>query len=159
MRVKPLTLKQANDLVKSWHRHHKPVVGHRFSIGVCDAEGEMQGACIVGRPVARKIDQYAVAEVTRLVTNGAKNACSMLYAAAARICREMGFEKIQTYILETESGTSVKAAGWEKVSETAGGGDWNVKSRKGRRTDQPMGKKHRYERILNEVDVQEKRAA
>ena len=86
MKIKPLTLKQANILVTSLHRHHKPAVGHRFSLGL-EKDGQLVGACIVGRPVSREISQYNVAEVTRLVTDGTKMACSMLYGAAARVSR------------------------------------------------------------------------
>lgn len=111
MNIKPLTLSQANDLVSRLHRHHKPVVGHRFSLGL-ETDAGLCGAVIVGRPVARSLPQYEVAEVTRLVTDGTKNACSALYAAAARVCKEMGFRYIQTYILADEPGTSLKAAGW-----------------------------------------------
>lgn len=143
----PLTLPQANQLIAELHRHHKPVVGHRFSLGYLHG-GALVGAVIVGRPVARKTDQYRVAEVTRLVTDGTPNACSALYAAAARVCKEMGFRKIQTFILDTEPGTSLKASGWvfEQVSD---GGDWNVPSRGGRRTDQPMQPKQRWAKMLN----------
>lgn len=116
MRIIPLTLKQANELVASIHRHHKPVQGHRFSIGV-EVNGTIVGAAIVGRPVARGCDAYMTAEVSRLVTNGHKNACSFLYSAAARIAKEMGFDKIQTYILEEESGISLVASGWDYEGE------------------------------------------
>lgn len=146
--ITPLTLKQANDLVADLHRHHKPVVGHRFSIGVKDKNGTLHGAAIVGRPTGRKNPQYEWVEVTRLVTNGQKNACSILYAACARIAKEMGFKRIQTFILEEETGVSLKAAGWEfeRMSE---GGDWNVPSRGGRRTDQPQQAKQRWKKELN----------
>lgn len=150
LRVYPLTLSAANDLVARLHRHHKPVVGHRFSLGVRDATGVTRGCAIIGRPVARMVDQYSVAEVTRLVTDGTKNACSILYAAAARAAKAMGFARIQTYILETELGTSLKAAGWA-LDGTTSGGDWNHGPRKGRRTDQPMGAKQRWVKILNDV--------
>jgi hypothetical protein len=93
------------------------------------------------------IDQRSVAEVTRLVTDGTKNACSTLYGAAARACAAMGFERIQTYILITEPGTSLKAAGWRFDGQTAGG-NWNRRSRTGRRTDQPMCAKQRWVRDL-----------
>jgi len=147
LEITPLTLKQANDLVASLHRHHKPVVGHRFSIGVKDEAGVLHGAAIVGRPTGRKNPQYDWAEVTRLVTNGRKNACSILYAACARIAKEMGFKRIQTFILEEETGISLKAAGWEfeRISE---GGDWNVPSRGGRRIDQPQQAKQRWKKEL-----------
>lgn len=148
LRLKPLTLKQANSAVASLHRHHKPVVGHRFSIGVCHGE-RIVGAAIVGRPVARMTDQYDVAEVTRLVTDGTKNACSILYAACARAAKAMGYTRIQTYILDTEPGTSLRAAGWKMSGETDGG-NWNCPSRGGRRTDQPMGKKQKWTKNLTE---------
>jgi len=146
VKIVPLTLKQANALVAQLHRHHKPVIGHRFSIGV-EKDEKLVGAAIVGRPVARGCDPYTTAEVTRLVTDGSRNACSLLYATAARIAREMGFDKIQTYILETELGTSLKAAGWTFAGNTAGG-DWNSsKAYNGkRRTDQPQIPKQRWEK-------------
>lgn len=149
LHVRPATLKQLNATVATLHRHHKPVRGHRFSLMVVDADGMVRGACSVGRPVSRELDPYQVAEVTRLVTDGTKNACSILYAAAARACKAMGFETIQTYILDTEPGTSLRAAGWEHVRSTRGG-DWNnSKAFAGkRRTDQPMGPKHCYAKRL-----------
>lgn len=147
LRVIPLTLKKANDLVSEMHRHHKPCVGHRFSLGVVDELGDVRGAAIVGRPVSREVSQFDVAEVTRLVTDGCPNACSALYGACARVAKEMGFSKIQTYILESEPGTSLKASGWVFEAET-NGGNWNCSSRKGRREDQPMVKKQRWARIF-----------
>lgn len=146
--VRPATLKQLNDGVALLHRHHKPVQGHRFSLLVCDENGTIRGACSVGRPVSRELDPYMIAEVTRLVTDGTKNACSMLYAAAARACSAMGFERIQTYILDTEPGTSLKASGWTLDGHTAGG-DWNHGTHKGRRTDQPQGPKQRWAKKLS----------
>ena len=148
LRLIPLTLKEANGLIASKHRHHKPVVGHRFSIGCLDtSSGEIVGAAVIGRPVARAVAQYSVAEVTRLVTDGTPHVCSKLYSAAARAAEAMGFDKIQTYILDTEPGTSLKAAGWE-FEETTSGGDWNHSRRKGRRTDQPMCRKQRWAKNL-----------
>ena len=146
LRVVPLELKRANELVLSWHRHHKPVVGHRFSIGAINEQGELVGAAIVGRPVARLIDQSKVLEITRLVTNGCPNACSFLYGACARVGRELGYEKIQTYILNSEDGASVKAAGFVNEGE-AGGGTW-VRDGRTRRTDQPIVPKQRYVKWL-----------
>jgi hypothetical protein len=75
----------------------------------------------------------------------------MLYQAAARTAKEMGFDAIQTYILASEPGTSLKAAGWIKTGDTAGG-NWNHSWRKGRREDQPMESKQRWERVLRQRD-------
>lgn len=150
MRIRPLTLAQANELVAKMHRHHKPVQGHRFSIGLERDDGTIVGAAIIGRPVARKCDPYRVAEVTRLVTDGTRNACSALYGAAARIAKEMGFERIQTYILDEEPGISLRASGWTMVAMSPGG-DWNQSAQYAgkRRTDQPMQPKQRWEKVLN----------
>jgi hypothetical protein len=129
LRVVPLTLAQANALVERWHRHHAKVLGHRFSIGLIDSDtDEYHGAAIIGRPVAREVEQYAVAEVTRLVTDGVQNGCSMLLGAASRAAQAMGFEYIQTYTLSTEPGTSLRASGW--VSDHAvKGRAWTCPSR------------------------------
>ena len=150
LRIVPLTLRQANDLVVAWHRHHDSTMGHRFSIGVIDERGELHGAVIVGRPVARALDFSEVAEVTRLVTDGTPNACSMLYAAAARACRAMGYRRIQTYILDTEPGTSLRAAGWFDEGLTATKPrQWTGTNGKPRRTDQPTQPKRRWALALS----------
>ena len=121
LHIEPLTLDQANTLVTSLHRHHKAARGHRFSIGVFDETGACHGAAIVGRPVSRFTDQTHVAEVTRLVTDGTANACSMLYGAVARAAKAMGFWWVQTFILASEPGTSLKAAGWVLDGKSPGG--------------------------------------
>lgn len=150
LKIIPLELKELNKLVEELHRHHKPVQGHRFSIGVQDDTGKLVGGCSVGRPVARLAGSpKEVLEVTRLVTDGTPNACSALYQAAARAGKSLGYKKIQTYILEEEPGVSLKAAGW--ICEgVAGGGKWKHTDGKPRRTDQPMGKKTRWVRKLND---------
>lgn len=144
----PLSLKRANDLVLIMHRHHKPVQGYKFALGVRD-NTHVCGAAIVGRPVSREINSDWVCEVSRLVTDGTKNACSFLYSACARVAREMGYKKIQTYILESEPGTSLLAAGWKQDGVTAGG-DWNHSTLYNgkRRTDQPMCPKQRWVKFL-----------
>lgn len=152
LRARPLTIKQANDYIVAHHRHHKPVTGHRFSIGVEEVivDGDVTvyalvGIAVVGRPVSRGCDPYRVAEVTRLATDGTKNACSFLYASAARAAQAMGFDLIQTYILDTEDGTSLKAAGWTKVGEVYGR-EWKRADGDPRRTDQPNTAKTRWEK-------------
>jgi len=149
LKIVPLELKELNELVEKWHRHHKRVQGHRFSIGVIDMNtGELVGGCSVGRPVARKVNPKEVLEVTRLVTNGTKNACSILYSCAARVGRELGYKKIQTYILEYESGHSLMVSGWELEDDNCGGGQWKHTDGKPRRTDQPICKKQRWVKYL-----------
>ena len=113
--------------VEQNHRHHGKVVGHKFSIGLSNGE-EIVGVAIVGRPVGRYTDDGWTLEVNRLCTDGSRNACSMLYAAAWRATRAMGYKRLITYILDTEPGTSLKAAGWKCVGQ-AGGLRWTGKRR------------------------------
>jgi len=135
LHVVPVDLAEANAFVAVLHRHHKPVVGHRFSLGVVDDDGLLHGVCIVGRPVARMAGKPRdVAEVTRLATDGTENACSILYGAAARACRAMGFRRIQTYTLPSEGGASLRASNWV-LEGKAGGGQWGRKDRP-RQTEQ-----------------------
>lgn len=118
----PMTLKEANAFVEQHHRHHKPVVGHKFSIGCTDGE-KIVGVAIVGRPVSRHLDDGWTLEVNRLCTDGAKNACSMLYAACWRAARAMGYKKLVTYILDhTRHGKWNEPEG--KRLEVRGSGWW-----------------------------------
>lgn len=127
LEIVPMTLAEANAFVQKNHRHHRPVVGHKFSIG-CAAEDKIVGVAIVGRPVSRYLDDGWTLEVTRLCTDGTKNACSMLYAAAWRAARAIGYRRLITYILISEPGTSLRAAGWKCIGE-AGGLRWTGKRR------------------------------
>lgn len=147
MRIVPTTLAQANDFVRRFHRHHAPVISHRWSLGV--AEGErLCGVAICGRPRARMLPQYSLLEINRVATDGTKNACSKLYGACAAIAKLMGFDDIETAILAEEPGTSLKAAGYE-FRRVSRGGYWNRPSRGGRRTDQPAGAKQIWGKRLN----------
>lgn len=132
-RIVPIGLKEANKFIIEKHRHHKQVQGQKFSIGL-EANGALVGVAVCGRPVSRHYDKGFILEVTRLCTDGTKNACSKLYAACARTAKEMGYEKIITYILESETGLSLKASGWECEAVGAGGKAWNS-SGKNVRTD------------------------
>lgn len=123
----PLDLAEANAFVAEHHRHHRPVVGHKFSLGAV-AEERVVGICIVGRPVSRMRDDGATLEVTRLCTDGTRNACSFLYGAAARAAFALGFKRIGTYTLPEEGGASLRGAGWKLIGER-GGGSWSRPSR------------------------------
>jgi hypothetical protein len=109
------------------------------------------GVAIVGRPVARRLDDGYVGEIVRTCTEGAKNVNSFLYGACARIWREMGGTRIITYTLETESGISLKAAGYrhrETTKAFAEGKGWT--SRKGREWQPKVHsvQKYRWEKNL-----------
>ena len=127
MNIRPCTLKQANEYVKLFHRHSKRVVGCKFSI-CAFKDNKLVGVAIVGRPVARKLDDGFTGEILRTCTDGTKNVCSKLYGAAWRAAKALGYRKLITYTGKEESGTTLKASGWKLVGE-AGGGNWNRKSR------------------------------
>lgn len=147
LRTVPIELEEANAVVEAWHRHHGRVPGHRFSIAAITVAGDLVGVCIVGRPVARMVNHRTTLEVLRLATNGHPNACSILYAAAARAAKALGYDVIQSYILESEVGTSLAASGWERV-RAAGGGEWSRPYRK-REDTHPTEAKQLYRRVLH----------
>ncbi len=103
LRIIPLDLAEANALVERWHRHHKPVVGHKFSLGLADDE-RVCGAAIVGLPVARMLMDGETLEVRRVATDGTKNACSKLLSACRRAATALGYKRLITYTLIEEGG-------------------------------------------------------
>jgi CBS domain-containing protein len=127
MTIIPITLAEANAFVSEHHRHHRPVPGAKFCIGVESAD-TVVGVAIVGRPVSRMLDDGWTLEVNRTCTDGTKNANSALYGACRRAAFALGYRRLITYTLATESGASLNAAGWKCVG-TAGGGAWSRPSR------------------------------
>lgn len=144
MQLLPMTLKAAFAFIALNHRHHKPPQGGLFAIGLTEGETVI-GCVVIGRPVSRMLADGYTAEVTRLATDGSKNACSMLYGAAWRACRAIGYRRLVTYILDSEPGTSLEAAGWKLIGQ-AGGGSWSRLSRE-REDNHPVQMKLRYERV------------
>lgn len=136
--VVPVDLKTANEFVRKLHRHSRPVVGHRFSVGVACQDGVLRGVAIIGRPVAPRLDDGKAAEITRLCTDGTRNACSMLYGAARRAARALGYAPIYTYTLPDEGGASLRAAGFQLERENAGGSSAMWHNRPGRKAE-PVG--------------------
>ncbi|MBK9497529.1 MAG: hypothetical protein IPO08_24000 [Xanthomonadales bacterium] len=125
--ITPIFFAEANAFVGAHHRHHKPVVAHVFSIAVSDEKG-VRGVAMVGRPVSRHLDDGWTLEVNRLCMDGTANACSMLYGAAWRVAKAMGYRRMITYTMPEDGGHSLRASGWRLVG-LRGGGGWNRKSR------------------------------
>lgn len=124
----PITIQDAREFVRQHHRHHRPPVSGLFAVACATDATRINGVAIVGRPVARGLADGWTAEVTRVATDETRNACSILYAAAWRAARALGYRRLVTYTLSTESGVSLRASGWKCVGE-AGGGSWSCKSR------------------------------
>lgn len=128
LRIVPLSLDDANTLVKHWHRHHVPLAQSKFCIGIVKGN-DLVGAAIVGRPVARLLDDGVTLEVNRCVTDGTHNACSALYGAVARAAKALGFLRVFTYTRVDEPGCSLRAAGWRLDDPSIRARSWNMPSR------------------------------
>lgn len=138
----PLTLRAANAFIAEHHRHHRPARGCISVVGVA-ANGRLCGVAVIGRPVARLLQDGFTAEVTRCCTDGTPNACSMLYGAAWRAVRALGYRRLVTYTLPDESGASLRASGFVLFG-VVGGGTWD-RRRRARADRHPVGKKLRWE--------------
>lgn len=123
MTTVPMTLREAREYVTRVHRHHPAPQGGLFAVGAAEGDS-IVGVVIVGMPVARMLADGFTCEITRLATDGSRNACSMLYRAAWRAARAMGYRRLVTYTLPEEGGTSLRAAGFRLIGE-AGGGSWS----------------------------------
>jgi hypothetical protein len=146
LKIVPSSIRAANEFVRLHHRHHGVVQGAKFALAVADEGGAVVGIALVGRPIARLLDDGITLEVTRVATDGSSNACSALYGAARRVARELGYKKIITYTLASEPGTSLKAAGWT-MTTTSAGGSWSRDSRP-RNDKHPTEPKQRWEATL-----------
>ncbi|MFB8120565.1 XF1762 family protein [Streptomyces sp. NPDC055962] len=115
--------------VAAWHRHHKPPAGSIFNVGAADQTGVLRAVAMVGRPVARHLDDGQTLEVTRTATDGVRNANSLLYGAAWRAAKALGYTRLITYTQESESGASLRAAGWTVVARRPPRRGWDCQSR------------------------------
>lgn len=127
--IVPSTLALANAFVGRFHRHNAPVVGAVLSIAVADDEGVVRGVAIVGRPVARMLQDGWTAEVTRTCTDGTRNANSMLYGACWRAAKALGYRRLVTYTQHSETGASLRAAGWQQAASLKARPGWSAPSR------------------------------
>jgi len=146
MKAVPLELKEANAFVAAHHRHNVPVKRDKWRFGVVDGNGILIGVLQAAKPVARMLDDGKTIEIVRCCTDGTKNLCSFMLGRARRIAKAMGYCKMISYILESESGVSYSAAGWHKEADTRGH-SWNTPSRP-RTTVAPVCNKQRWVLIL-----------
>jgi len=144
LELQPITYKEACEFITRHHRHHLPPQGWKFGIAVNDGE-KVVGVITIGRPVARHLDNGYTLEVTRNCTDGTKNAASMLYGAACRAAKALGYKRVITYILIEEKGISLKAAGWKELYVSRGGDGWLSRPRV---IKHPTGQKKLFEAML-----------
>lgn len=125
----PVSFSQACEFVTQWHRHHEPPVGHKYSVGVAGDDRVLRGVAMIGRPVSRHLDNGLTLEVNRTATDGTPNANSMLYAAAWRAAKALGYQRLVTYTQTGETGASLRAAGWRVIAERPALPGWDRPSR------------------------------
>ena len=143
LEIRPISYHEAAAFVNANHRHNIAPNGGKFCIAVHDEDGVLHGVAICGRPIARKLDDGLTLEITRVCTDGAPNACSMLYGASVRVDRAMGYRKVITYTLTSEPGASLKASNFSLDGE-AGGRPWTNNVRTRNDASIPQGKKFRW---------------
>ena len=129
LRLVPVSFAQANEFVGAWHRHNDPMPGAKFSVGVADAEDVLRGVAMVGRPVARHLDDGATLEVCRVATDGTRNVSSMLYGACQRATFALGYRRLITYTITSEGGASLRASNWRIVGQRPARAGWSAPSR------------------------------
>jgi len=135
--IRWLPQREARAFVKQHHSHHGPMRGAILCLGAY--EGDNMRLCAVaalGRPSARMLDRRRdTAEVTRHCTDRTPNVAAKLYAQCRRVAQALGFDNCITYTLATETGISLKVAGWRQASNAdgspreVGGGSWSRPSR------------------------------
>lgn len=140
--VVPMTLRAARQYVTERHRHHKAPQGGLFAVGA-RLGADIVGCAIVGKPVARMLNDGRTVEITRLCTDGTRNACSFLYRVCVRVARSMGYDRVLTYTLDSESGASLRGAGFRLTHKTKAE-SWSRPSR-GRTDKHPTQHKFRWE--------------
>ncbi len=146
LRLVPVSRAEAQAFIEAHHRHHSPPPGDVFRLAVAD-DGGIRGVAMVGRPVARRLDDGWTLEVNRCCTDGARNACSMLYGAAWRATKALGYRRLITYTLIDEGGASLRAVGWIPTPATTKPGQgWNVASRP-RVDTHPLQEKLRWQAV------------
>jgi hypothetical protein len=130
----PVRFRDAAGFVAMWHRHHRPPAGMVFAVGVADDGGMLRAVAIAGRPLARHFDNGQTLEVTRVASDGTRNACSLLYGACRRAAFALGYSRLITYTQAGETGASLRAAGWHVVAERPAHPGWDRPNRPRRET-------------------------
>lgn len=125
----PVSQRTAKAFVAMWHRHHEPPRGDIFRVGAASSDGVLRAVAIAGRPVSIVFDDGFTIEVTRVASDGYRNACSMLYAACRNAAWALGYARVITYTQEGESGASLRAAGYRIIAQRPARGGWDCPSR------------------------------
>lgn len=150
LQARPCTITEARRLVSVLgHRHNLPPKGGLFAVAATSA-GQVVGVAIAGRPVARLLNDGATIEVTRVTTDGHRNACSFLHGRIHRAARALGYRRCYTYTLASEDGASLRASGYTLDATLPARASWDGGARHRVQTDlfgaerRPSGPKLRW---------------
>ena len=128
----PITLQEASAYIDRRHRHSAGPKFHKFSICLrVPGEPDPVGVAVASTPKARHQMDGETLEINRCCTDPRyADVCSCLYARAVRIGRELGYRRLLTYTLLEESGSSLRAVGFQPDGVTKASADgWNSPSR------------------------------
>lgn len=123
LRAAPITLKEARRWIAEHHRHNDPPQGWLWGCQAVSGDRRV-GVVVVGRPVARHLDDGQTVEIIRCCTDGTPNACSFLYGRAKRAAIALGYQRIVTYTLGREPGASLRAAGFTEDAQLPPRAGW-----------------------------------
>jgi hypothetical protein len=155
LRASPISINQAKAYIAHFYRHNPEVQGALWAVCVTDQERCVRGVGLLGLPVARMYAHgkagerdFTIGEIVRVATDGAPNACSMLYGALTRMAKAAGFWKVITYSSDDESQRSLLASNWNRVART-GRRQWDTPSRPRKHKAIYQQGKYRWEIVLN----------
>lgn len=171
--VPGITQRQAAAWIRAHHDHNDPPRGDIYRIAAADTSDRIVGIAIVGRPIARALDDGWTVEILRVAIRrdldperpgfGPPGACSFLYAAAWRAARELGYRRAITYTLDRESGSSIRAlAGWRPLPIVEGR-SWTTVNRPRSDKKASLTDKRRWEAVagwrsdLSRLDLNDQR--
>jgi hypothetical protein len=117
LELRPIGTREASAVVKRLHRHLPRVVGGLFAVSVFDND-ELVGVGVASRPKARFLQDGFTVEISRVATDGHRNACSKIYGALCRACAAIGVRRVVTFTRTDEPGTSLRAAGFTEAGLT-----------------------------------------
>lgn len=113
--IVPMTQKEAQGFDQHYRRQRR-MKGYKFSIGCTDGD-KIVGVASMVQPASRYMDDGWTLEMTGVCTDGTEDVRLMLYGAAWRAARALGYKKLITYVMDTEPGTGLKMAGWKCIGQ------------------------------------------
>lgn len=152
---RPITLRDAQTFISQHHRHSDPPQGWLCGVSVWNNE-TIVAVGVLGRPVAQQLQDGQTAEITRVATIEANNVATMIYGALCRVAEGLGYTRVISYTLASETGATLRAAGFTYAATVDARASWSRPNRErpdqlnlfGFRPRRDPGAKVRWERHL-----------